>query len=460
MRRSRQSELLDEELQVTGYTPPQQGGKCSRDRRRSHAGKSCGTTTQLNESLGQNCSGSAKKRKADTTSESPRKRQRCASGAAQLAFEAVPAKGVKRKASTEREPLGKKQKCGPSCTNCDEAIGGANLKEQDNAEKLVASQAPETANRERARDPSPGPSNSTEKRASAFLQFAHNRACFEKKYVERGLLGRGGFGSVYAGRRKMDRLPVAIKHIRKEDVKRQEVDVNGRTCIIPLEAFLMLKLGAGAASVGTCAAVSILDWYELEQEVLLVIERPVPCVDLLNYLVYNGGYLKEDVAKNIMKQLVDAALMMHTKGVFHCDIKADNLLLETGSKNPRVRIIDFGCGCLVQEEPYSSFSGTRVGSPPEISKCRSYEAVSITVWQLGMLLYEMLNDVECFTISELLRGKLPLNIKMSQDCWNFLRLCLTADPQERATLEQLQQHPWLQNHTVVTPETPGDMPGL
>ncbi|XP_030611992.1 serine/threonine-protein kinase pim-2-like [Archocentrus centrarchus] len=415
--------------------------------------ESCGTTAQLTESLGQNCSGSAKKRKADTTSESPRKRQRRASGAAQLAFEAVPAKGVKRRASTEREPLGKKQKCGPSCTNCDEAIGGANMKEQDNAEKLVASQAPE-----RARDPSPGPSISTQKRASASLQFAHNRACFEKKYVERGLLGRGGFGSVYAGRRKMDRLPVAIKHIRKEAVKRQEVDFNGRTCIIPLEAFLMLKLGAGAASVGTCAAVSILDWYELEREVLLVIERPVPCVDLLKYVAYNGGYLKEDVAKNIMKQLVDAALMMHTKGVFHRDIKADNLLLETGSKNPRVRIIDFGCGCLVQEEPYSSFSGTRVDSPPETFKCRSFEAVSTTVWQLGMLLYEMLHDVECFTVSDLLRGKLPVN--MSQDCWNFVRLCVTPDPQERATLEQLQQHPWLQNQAAVTPETPGDMPGL
>lgn len=55
--------------------------------------------------------------------------------------------------------------------------------------------------------------------------------------------------------------------------------------------------------------------------------------------------------------MVDAAIQMLRNGVFHRDIKAENLLVETGSYEHCVRVIDFGCGCLVQEQPYSEFSG-------------------------------------------------------------------------------------------------------
>ncbi|XP_030594036.1 serine/threonine-protein kinase pim-3-like [Archocentrus centrarchus] len=282
----------------------------------------------------------------------------------------------------------------------------------------------------------------------------------EEKYVEDGTLGRGGFGSVYAGRRKIDNLPVAIKHIRKKKMHCHQVDFNGKTRIIPLEAFLMLKVGAGPATVGTCAAAAMLDWYELEREVLLVMEKPVPGVSLLNYMENNGGCLEEDAAKNITKQMVDAALMMHTKSIMHRDIKTENLLLETGSNDLRVRVIDFGCGCLVQEEPYSTFSGTASYAPPEFFKARMYEAGPTTVWQLGVLLYEMLHRAQHFNTLKFLCGELSFNTSMSQDCSNFLRHCLILDPQQRATLEQLQLDPWLQSHTVATTETPGEMPGF
>ncbi|KAI3357416.1 hypothetical protein L3Q82_015845 [Scortum barcoo] len=34
---------------------------------------------------------------------------------------------------------------------------------------------------------------------------------------------------------------------------------------------------------GGSAAVTLLDWYDLSSEVILVLERPVPCVDLIDY---------------------------------------------------------------------------------------------------------------------------------------------------------------------------------
>ncbi|XP_030586264.1 serine/threonine-protein kinase pim-2-like [Archocentrus centrarchus] len=379
--------------------------------------ESCGTSIHLSHRLGE-------KRKASTIAESPRKRQRCASGPAQL-------------------------KCEPSHTNSSEAIRGANWTEQDSAEKLLASDTPRTTKRERACDLSPGcstPSASIPDSGSAFLPFTQNRARFEATYKELHKLGEGGFGSVYAGWRMSDSLPVAIKHIPKKDVEYEQVVLNGKTHMIPLEVLLMLKVGGGPLSVGTSPAISLLDWCDLEEEILVVMERPVPCVSLHSYMENNGGPLEEHVAKNIMKQLVDAALMMHSKGVFHRDLKTENLLLETASSDLRVRIIDFGCGCWVQEEPQSIFSGTSAYAPPEFFTRGKYEAIPTTVWQLGALLYEMLYGVHRFCTSSFVRRKRPFNKVLPKDCQNFLKRCLARNPQQRATLEQIQQHPWLQNH--------------
>lgn len=65
-----------------------------------------------------------------------------------------------------------------------------------------------------------------------------------------------------------------------------------------MEVAVMLKLAAkNNGSVGTSAPVSLLDWYDLGKELILVQERPVPCEDLLQYIEDNGGSLQEDEAK-------------------------------------------------------------------------------------------------------------------------------------------------------------------
>ncbi|XP_072231747.1 serine/threonine-protein kinase pim-1-like [Leuresthes tenuis] len=264
---------------------------------------------------------------------------------------------------------------------------------------------------------------------------------FEEKYEEKNQLGKGGCGSVFAGCRREDNLPVAIKHIPKDKVFCKHKDKNGRQ--ISVEVAVMLKLeGSTASSVGHSAPVSLLDWYDLQQELILVLERPMPAEDLAHYIEEHGGSLQEDEAKIIIQQLVDAAVHLKQNSIFHRDIKVENILIETGSDVPRLRLIDFGMSCINKKTSiYRTFYGTSAHVPPEwLSSC-TYSAGPTTVWQVGVVLFEMLHNKE-FRSTNFIRKKLKISSTLSQDCLDFLEQCLTKVPKQRPTLEQLLNHTW------------------
>ncbi|XP_039453941.1 serine/threonine-protein kinase Chk2-like [Oreochromis aureus] len=80
-----------------------------------------------------------------------------------------------------------------------------------------------------------------------------------------------------------------------------------------------------------------------------------------------AGYRIKDHFPVILKQLVDAAKHLEDKHIFHRDIKSENILIETGSDVPRVRIIDFGLSCFVKERSlYRVFYGTDIYSLPSV----------------------------------------------------------------------------------------------
>lgn len=72
--------------------------------------------------------------------------------------------------------------------------------------------------------------------------------------------------------------------------------LNGRITWVPIEVAMLLKLGPRAAAE-TCAAVTLLDWYDVDYELILVLERPVPCMDLIDYISSKGFSLQEHEAK-------------------------------------------------------------------------------------------------------------------------------------------------------------------
>uniref|UniRef100_A0AAZ1Y223 non-specific serine/threonine protein kinase n=1 Tax=Oreochromis aureus TaxID=47969 RepID=A0AAZ1Y223_OREAU len=156
-----------------------------------------------------------------------------------------------------------------------------------------------------------------------------------------------------------------------------------------------------------------------------------PAVDLHDYITENGGCLPEEKAKVILKQLVDAAKDLEDKHIFHRDIKSENILIETGSDVPRVRIIDFGLSCFAKARSlYRVFYGTPIHTPPECYGRKKYKAGPTTVWQMGVVLYEALHVGDFNTVT-FLQKELIFNKDLSPHCQNFLDACLTNVPEKR-----------------------------
>ncbi|XP_028314051.1 serine/threonine-protein kinase pim-1-like [Gouania willdenowi] len=280
--------------------------------------------------------------------------------------------------------------------------------------------------------------------------FHHNSAVlrsseeFTSRYKEEKLLGEGGFSEVYAGECRSTSTPVAIKHIPKNVMRFVQVNCQGNVYDEILEVFLMEQAAGRLCddSFVNPAMIGLMDVFHLETEVIIVMERPPDTVDGADYL-FEVNHIPEDQVKVIFKQIINAALLMHKNGVFHRDLKLNNILVNRSKGTPEIRVIDFGCGDFVENEPFSRFYGTPEYGPPEHIDGETYMAEATTVWQIGVMLHITCTRVD-FDTSWYMEEDNEMLENVSKECNDFLSQCLALDPNQRPTLEDLLLHPWLE----------------
>jgi proto-oncogene serine/threonine-protein kinase Pim-2 len=270
---------------------------------------------------------------------------------------------------------------------------------------------------------------------------------FHKQYKLGCIIGQGGFGCVYAGLRKKDMKQVAIKElpISNNQQKNQEDQS-------PQEVALMKKLA------DVPGVIQLLDFFNMGHSYYVVMER-FNSKDMFDFISEQGP-LPENLARNLFRQVVDIVMQCHAKGVLHRDIKDENLLIDLTSH--QVKLIDFGSGTYLHDGIYTDFEGTRVYSPPEWIKYRQYKADGLTVWSLGVLLYDMLyGDVPFKNDQKIREGHLiwKEEVSISAAAKDVIVRCLEPDPGQRITLHELSQHNWLVEATNVKNDTSSPVQG-
>lgn len=184
--------------------------------------------------------------------------------------------------------------------------------------------------------------------------------------------------------------------------------------------------------------IKLFETFESDKFILLVLEM---CAggDLLNY-VRKRRKLKENIAKILFKQIIEALSYIHKRKVIHRDIKLDNIMLD-GKGN--VKIGDFGVSRIVKSgEIMREQCGTPAYIAPEILKGKGYTGFSPDIWSAGIVLYSMLYGSVPFKANDMnelhlliLRGKFVLKEDISEDGRDLMSKMLERDLSKRLDCE-------------------------
>ncbi|MGK5595379.1 MAG: protein kinase domain-containing protein [Parachlamydiaceae bacterium] len=131
-------------------------------------------------------------------------------------------------------------------------------------------------------------------------------------------------------------------------------------------------------------------------------------------LSVRGLALSEQQKKKITRELIDGVAFMHQKGMFHRDLKPNNILLKHDSQQHyHAKITDFGLSCSIGDLQNGPFVGTVEYLPPEFFDDNipgdQLDANKFDSWALGVTLYELyMGESPPFfkTITEYKAGKI------------------------------------------------------
>lgn len=164
------------------------------------------------------------------------------------------------------------------------------------------------------------------------------------RYIVEACLGSGATGSVYLVRHINLQVQRALKCIPK----------SGNTDICVREADILKDLRH--------PAIPIIYDIEENDECVCIIEEFVEGLSLKSQLLQHKFSVKEAVA--IAISLCDIVNYLHNNGVFHHDIKPDNIIYHNGT----IKLLDYG-NSIQSQEGRSTGMGTKWYAAPEVYEC-------------------------------------------------------------------------------------------
>jgi len=196
--------------------------------------------------------------------------------------------------------------------------------------------------------------------------------------------------------------------------------------------------------------------------------------ELFDRICRKGSYYESDAA-DLIRATLSAVAYLHDHGIVHRDLKPENLLFRTPEDNADLLIADFGLSRIMDEEAFHVLT-TTCGTPgymaPEIFKktghgkpvyarpsapnyCPISDATYSDVWAIGVITFFLLcgytpfdrdsnlEEMQAILIADYSFTPLEYWRSVSLSAREFIKRCLTIDPQQRMTAHEALQHPFV-----------------
>jgi serine/threonine-protein kinase len=199
------------------------------------------------------------------------------------------------------------------------------------------------------------------------------------RYLVESVLGEGGMGIVYKAVHTTLRKPLAIKVLRPEVSKNEQI-------------VMRFKQEAQSASqIGNQHIIDISDFGELGDGSTYFVMEFLNGISLTTAM--ERGKIDTPRTIRIAKQLCRALGAAHEHGIVHRDMKPDNVqLAERGADKDFVKVLDFGIAKVGGSTSKLTQAGQVFGTPHYMSpeQCAGTAVDHRTdLYAVGVILYEM-----------------------------------------------------------------------
>ncbi|KAJ3423454.1 map/microtubule affinity-regulating kinase [Anaeramoeba flamelloides] len=252
---------------------------------------------------------------------------------------------------------------------------------------------------------------------------------FKDLFYIKNTLGCGSNGKVKLGINKQSGEKVSIKVIKK---KQNDVAVEIRKSLKKQIKILKTINHSNVLHFKRC--------FQTKHKYYLVSEYidGEELLALLNTCIR----FKNNFARKIFIQLVNAIHHCHNLDIAHLDIKLENIIV---TKNGNIQLIDFDVATFTQKNRLlKTFCGSPLYQAPEIVSKQAYDGKKVDIWCLGVVLYTMLCGKHPFREGgRVLPKNLHFPSYLKFDVISLIKKLLKLNPKKRITTEKILEHKWI-----------------